>query len=156
MILCYYQNTRTTTVLTYSNFIDILIVPTQSTNASLYDKLAQVHSAILKYCVIPQSFTIGVITPVLKKSILNPNCPENYRPITVSSVHSKILKMFLSLRDTACDKHYGSRKDRGTYMPCILMNDILQYYKSTNSHMFVLSTLRNASIKFGIVVSCVS
>jgi len=76
---------------------------------------------------------------VLKKATLNPNSPQNYRPITVSSTHSKVLEMFLEPEDIACDHQYGFEKGRGTYLPCILLNDTLQYYKSTGSHLFVCS-----------------
>ena len=53
--------------------------------------LASVYSTILSHCYVPTSFTHGVIVPVLKKSTLNPNLAENYRPITISCMLSKIL-----------------------------------------------------------------
>ena len=42
--------------------------------------------------VFPSSFYNGVIIPILKKPTLDPNRPENYRPITLSSVHSKVIE----------------------------------------------------------------
>ena len=44
------------------------------------------YNIIISFSCVPSSFCNGVI--VLKKPILNPNQPENYRPITISTVLS--------------------------------------------------------------------
>ena len=54
---------------------------------------------MLSRACVPKLFTTGLIVPILKKSTLNPNVAQNYRPITLSSIHSKMVEALI-LQDT--------------------------------------------------------
>ena len=59
--------------------------------------------------VIPCVFQMGILVYVLKKGSLNPNIPQNYRPITRSSSHAKIIEMLLLPDDNVADNQFGFR-----------------------------------------------
>ena len=47
------------------------------------------------------------------------NVHENYRPITLSSTHSKLIEMLIMPEDELHDTQFGFRESRGTSMPCV-------------------------------------
>ena len=48
---------------------------------------------------------MGTVIPVLKKPTLNASMPENYRPITLSSTHAKMVEMFLISDSSDLEQH---------------------------------------------------
>ena len=82
---------------------------------------------------------MGLIIPILKKPSLNPNDPGSFRPVTLSSVFSKLLELLMVPPDTVCDLQFGFREKRGTSMACALFNDVLCYYSHKKSPLFVCS-----------------
>ena len=101
--------------------------------------LASVYSTILSHCYVPTSFTHGVIVPVLKKSTLNPNLSENYRPITISCMLSKILELLVIPNTNISNTQFGFRKKMGTAFGCNLLSDVLSYFKYQNSPVYLCS-----------------
>ena len=53
--------------------------------------LASLYTGIQSTSYVPNILTNGVIVSVIKKSTLDPNVVKNYRPITISSVHIKVI-----------------------------------------------------------------
>ena len=94
---------------------------------------------MFKHCVVPNILAVGTIVPIYKKPGTNPNVPENYRPITVSSVYSKLVELFLSPDDTACSAQFGFRNNRNTSMPCSMLNDIIQFTSESKTPLFICS-----------------
>ena len=101
--------------------------------------LASVYSTILSHCYVPTSFTHGVIVPVLKKSTLNPNLAENYRPIMISCMLSKILELLVIPNTNISNTQFGFRKKMGTAFGCNLLSDVLSYFKYQNSPVYLCS-----------------
>ena len=102
--------------------------------------LASLYTGILSTAYVPNIFTTGVIIPVIKKSTLDPNVVKNYRPITISSVHTKAIESFIIPSAEISDNQFGFRENRGTAFACNLLNDLTSYCKSRNSPLF-LATL---------------
>ena len=102
--------------------------------------LASLYTGILSTAYVPNIFTTGVIIPVIKKSTLDPNVVKNYRPITISSVHTKAIESFIIPSAEISDNQFGFRESRGTAFACNLLNDVTSYCKSRNSPLF-LATL---------------
>ena len=73
---------------------------------------------------VPTLFTTGLIVPILKKSTLNPNIAHNYRPITLSSLHTKMVKALILPDTDLFDTQFGFRENRGTAFACNLLNYI--------------------------------
>ena len=66
---------------------------THGISATLLQTLSLLYSAIMSWGLVADVFTMDIIIPILKKSTLNPNIAANYRPITLSSVHSKMIEL---------------------------------------------------------------
>ena len=89
--------------------------------------------------IVPNSFSLGVIVPILKKPTLNPNSPDNYRPITLSSTLSKVLEVIMMPADAVSKTQFGFRSGRGTSFACNLLSDVTQYFFNSGSPVFVCS-----------------
>ena len=87
--------------------------------------------------------------PVLKKSSLNPNLPENYRPITVSSVMSKILELLIIPDADISGLQFGFRKGMGTAFGCTMFSDVYLILSiSIHRYIHVVWMRKNALIIF--------
>ena len=71
-----------------------------------------------------------------KKRVLNTNVPSNFRPVTLSSVFSKLLEYEMTPADDVCDTQFGFRAARGTAHACTLYNDTVQYFKKKMSPLY--------------------
>jgi len=65
----------------------------------------------------------GVIIPIMKKAILDPNIPEHYRPISLSSTYSKLFKSIIMPDVTLNNNQFGFRKGCGTSFGIGLLNE---------------------------------
>ena len=106
----------------------------------LNQHLATLYSNILTYNCVPSVFSTGVLVPILKKATLDPSLPSNYRPITISSVFSKLFEVLIFPCDVAlCDNQYGFRADYSVSHGITLLNDVMCYCNYRNSNMFLCS-----------------
>ena len=101
--------------------------------------LADMLSCCLSWGIVPTCFTLGLIVPILKKPTSNPNDVNSYRPVTLSSVYSKLLEGLMLPPDTVNDSQFGFRKGRGTSMACSLYNDIKAYFDFKKSPLYTCS-----------------
>jgi len=101
--------------------------------------LSNLFSCILSWKTVPSVFKVGVIVPILKKPSLNPSDASSYRPVTLSSVFSKILEMIMLPSDNVSDSQFGFRKGRGTSLACSLYNDVKCYFQYVNSPLLTCS-----------------
>ena len=76
--------------------------------------LASLYSTIITWGMIPKTFSIGIIVPVIKKSTANPNVPESNRPITLSTSQSKIIEQIITPHADISNTQFGSRENRDT------------------------------------------
>ena len=100
-----------------------------ATSHKLADLLANVYSIIITSAVIPDLFKNSIIIPILKKPTLDPDNPTNYRPISLSSIHTKLIENTLLPEDTVSGCQFGFRKGRGTMFATSLLNDLAAYTK---------------------------
>ena len=103
----------------------------------LLDRLAYLYNTILTYGVVPDVFLVGIIVPILKKSTLNPDAAENYRPIMLSSVHAKLVELFMIPEDNVSDVQLGFRKKRSSSFGCAFLHDLASYYSSKHSPLYI-------------------
>ena len=104
---------------------------------TLCEILSSIYSSVLNRGCVPKSFLTGILIPILKKPTPNPNVPENYRPITLSSTHSKLIEMLIMPKDELYDTQFGFRESRGTSMPCVLTNDIASYFNDRGTPLYI-------------------
>ena len=105
----------------------------------LRSHLLSLYNAMFTHAFLPSVLVTGIIIPILKKSTLDPNVANNYRPITLGSTHGKIIEILLMPTDNANPNQFGFRKGRSTSMACSLLNDLLTYCSYKNSPVFVCS-----------------
>ena len=105
----------------------------------LRSHLSALYSIMFYWSIVPSIFNTGIIIPILKKSTLNPNDPNNYRPITLSSVFAKMAEMFMIPEDKVHDNQFGFRKGRNTSLCGAMLNDILAYFVNGQSPVFICS-----------------
>ena len=94
----------------------------------------------IRFGIVADSFTQGLLIPLLKKPNIDPSMPKNYRPIVISTTSSKLLEIHI-LRE--CGEHefhdlqFGFVSNRGTSMAAALTHDILDYCVSNKSPVYV-------------------
>ena len=91
---------------------------------------------------IPDMFQKSLIIPILKKPTLDQNIPSNFRPITLSSVHTKLVEYTIMPEDNANQNQFGFRKGRGTTFATSLLNDIASYTMAKHSSLCMQSRCR--------------
>ena len=101
--------------------------------------LSELYSVMLSRSCVPSVFHTGLIIPILKKSTPNPNLAKNYRPVTLSSIHTKLVEQTMTPAADISDNQYGFRDGRGTGMACSLLNDVITHCKYQKSTLFVAS-----------------
>ena len=100
---------------------------------------SRIISVILTYSYVPSTFTCGVIVPVIKKSTLNPNLPENYRPITLTTMFAKMLEYILVPNVEISETQFGFRTGMGTAFGCRLLSDVIKYCQYGGSPLYTCS-----------------
>jgi hypothetical protein len=125
-------------------------------NTSLPHLLCKVLNTCVMFGVVPSSFKQCLLVPILKKPSLNPALPNNYRPIMVSSIISKLLE-YAVLDDTRGhnfhDLQYGFVEGRGTKMAIATAHDTIGYCNERGSPVF--TCMLDAERAFDGIPSCV-
>ena len=98
--------------------------------------LANVYSIILSHSIVPEIFKTGILIPILKKPTLDTDSPENYRPVTLSTVHSKIIELLIIPEHAICETQFGFRKSRGTTFVTTILNDCIRHHNSKGSPVY--------------------
>jgi hypothetical protein len=104
---------------------------------SLCSVLGNIYSIILSTATVPDAFKVGILVPILKKPTLDTNLPENYRPVSLSSVHSKIIEYLMKPDNIISDSQFGFQSGRGTSFVTCLLNDTILYFNENQSCVYV-------------------
>ena len=109
-------------------------------------KACAVHLALcftlaVNHGFLPPALTKVLLTPIVKDKSGNISDKDNYRPIALASVSSKILEMLVLNRsklslDTG-DHQFGFKPKRSTDMAIYAVKEITDYYTRNNSSVFV-------------------
>lgn len=101
--------------------------------------LANVFSIILTYGIVPSSFKLSIIVPIIKKSTLNPDTVESFRPISLSSVFSKIIELIVFPSFKIHDTQFGFQEGKGTGFVLNLVNDATSCFVGGGSPVYLCS-----------------
>ena len=101
--------------------------------------LSQMLTLCARHSVIPKSFHLGILVPVLKKPTLDPSTAKHYRPIIVSTVFSKLLEY--AILDSVKyyefhDLQYGFIEQRSTTMAISTAHDIIDYFNNRGTPVY--------------------
>ena len=101
--------------------------------------LTSLYNFMFHCTVVPNTLKLGLIIPILKKPALNPNETSNFRPITLSSTHCKLIELLIMPPDQAHDNQFGFREGRSTAFPCSVLHDIALECNHKGSPLYVCS-----------------
>ena len=89
---------------------------------------------------VPKSFLTSTVTPILKKSNMDPNVLDNYRPIALTSTLCKLLELVvLSELESSFVPHdlqFGFIQHRGTTEASLLISETVQWHQRRGSPVF--------------------
>ena len=109
-------------------------------DTNILSHLCKVITICFQYSVVPKSFINGLLVPILKKPTLDPTLAKNYRPVTVSSIVSKILELYIidECSDFKFNSYqFGFIKGRGTATATTFVNDVISYFDFKGSPLFI-------------------
>ena len=104
--------------------------------------LCKLFTVCFRYGLVPLNFMQGILVPILKKPILGPADPKNYRPVIISNILSKNVEMHII--DECSDFkfsefQFGYLKGRGTNTAISLAHDVYNYCIFNGSPVFMCS-----------------
>src|SRR3989442_9326358 len=100
-------------------------------------------TCILNHAYVPKSFTSGIITPIIKDKRGDLTSTSNYRPITISSVVSKIFEYFLlnkfSSYLSSDALQFGYKPFTGCHHAIFLLRRVIQHFNDRGSNVYIAS-----------------
>ena len=103
--------------------------------------LAMCFTGLMVHGVLPESITSVQLVPVLKDKAGKLNSIDNYRPIALASILSKILERILltclEMFVLTADNQFGFKKKHGTDLCIYALKEIIDRYSSHNSTVFL-------------------
>jgi hypothetical protein len=101
---------------------------------------ALLFTSFLIHGHLPNDFMKTIIVPLVKNKMGNMCDKNNYRPISLVTVSSKIYELVLlnhleSFIETS-DNQYGFKRKHGTDMCIYSLKNVIQYYKEHRSPVF--------------------
>ena len=112
-------------------------------NASnrLIPLLAMCITGLLVHGILPDSMISVLLVPVIKDKTGKISSKDNYRPIALASILSKVLEIILLSRLevylTTNDNQFGFKKEHGTDMCIFALKEVIDKYQSLNSSMML-------------------
>ena len=121
--------------------------------------LSLLYSNLLIHGFLPNSMMVTVIAPIIKNKAGDLSDNNNYRPIALATVASKLFESLIltrvSILLTTCANQFAFKKDHSAEMLIFLLNEIFRDYIANGSSMYVtmLDASKAFSIQFKIVYS---
>ena len=102
------------------------------------------YTGLLVHGVLPESMLSVTLVPVVKDKVGKLNSSDNYLPIAIESVMSKVMETVILYRIERhilfADNQFGSKRKRGTDLCIFALKEILDLYNRHNSTMFMCLT----------------
>ncbi len=103
--------------------------------------LAMCFTGFLVHGVLPNSIMSVLLVPVLKDKAGKLNSIDNYRPIALASILSKVLERILltklEMYVLTTDNQFGFKRKHGTDLCIYALKEIVSKYTSLNSSVFL-------------------
>ena len=98
---------------------------------------------ILSHSFVPDAFGVGIVIPVVKNKHGDLSSVDNYRPITLSPVISKIFETFLLSKYSSYmstdDLQFGFKKDLGCNHAIFALRQVINYFNERGSNVYLAS-----------------
>ena len=110
-------------------------------SSKLFALLSICFTGFLVHGILPDSILAVLLVPVIKNKAGKINSSDNYRPIALASILSKVLERAILDRleqfIQTSDNQFGFKPKHGTDMCIFALNEILDHYNSQNSTIFM-------------------
>ena len=99
--------------------------------------LSLCFSGLFVHGVLPNALMSVVLVPIIKNKCGNINSKDNYRPIALASIVSKVLEMIILNRIqnvlNTNGNQFGFKKSHSTDQCIYVLKEVIQLYKSLNT-----------------------
>ena len=116
----------------------------------LYVLLALCFSSCFVHGYLPVKMIVSEIVPIVKNRCGNTGDKNNYRPVALANVSSKLFEMIMLTRLEeflwTCDNQFGFKKQHSTDLCIYTLREFIEYFKARNTTVFV--TFLDASQAF--------
>ena len=103
--------------------------------------LTNLFNAMLAHGYMPKSLMETLIVPIVKDKKASVTSKDNYRPIAITSVASKILELALlenmKTHLATSDNQFGFKQKSGTDMCVFTLKQIIDYYTKRSSPVYI-------------------
>ena len=107
----------------------------------IYYLLSMLFNAMLIHSYLPDKFMLSLIIPLLKDSKGDVTSRDNYRPIALTCILSKVFELIILSRYqhllATCDNQYGYKPSLSTDICVFTFKEIVNYYKSLSSNVYL-------------------
>ena len=122
----------------------------KAAHRKVYVLLSLCFSLCMSHGYIPQPLIETTIVPIIKNKAGNLSSGNNYRPIALANVMSKVFESLILLRCeqflTTADNQFGFKSGHSTDFCIYTLKEFIEYYKQRNTAIFV--TFLDASKAF--------
>ena len=107
----------------------------------LHALLSMCFTLFFTHCYLPLSMIETIIVPIVKNKCGNLSDSNNYRPIALATIISKLFESAILLKcemflDT-CPNQFGFKKGHSTDMCIYVLKEFIEFYRSRNTSVFV-------------------
>ena len=110
-------------------------------HAKVHVLLSLVFNAMIIHGHLPSSFMDSIIVPLVKDKKGDITSVDNYRPLAITCVTSKIFEIILLERYSALlsttDNQFGFKPKHSTEMCTFVLKQVIEYYISLSSPVFI-------------------
>ena len=108
---------------------------------SMLSLLCSLFNSFIMHGFLPKDMMSVMISPLLKSKAGNLCDKDNYRPIALANFLSKLFECILVRKLQpyllTCSNQFGFKKSSSTDMCLFVLKDVIDYYNSLNSNVFV-------------------
>ena len=119
-------------------------------NEKLHILMSLLYSSLLIHGFLPDTMMTTIIAPIIKNKSGDLSDNNNYRPIALATVASKLFESLILSRAIpfliTCDNQFGFKKHHSTEMLIFLLKELFRNYIANGSSMYV--TMLDASKAF--------
>jgi len=116
--------------------------------------LKNLFNIMMSHSYVPHSFTVGIITPIVKDARGDLSSPTNYRPITISSVISKVFEYLILNRFSQLFSsdmlQFGYKPSMGCPNAIFLLRRVIQHFNDNSSNVYMASIDASSNELFSI------
>ena len=117
---------------------------------NLLDILSCLFTSILSHGYLPKQMLVSIIVPVVKNKNSSLSSKNNYRPVALSSVISKVFEKLLLSRIESyiktSENQFGFKQGHGTELCVLTLKEIVRHYTSQGPN--ILTCYLDASMAF--------